>query len=78
MASLSESSGYWTGPAMNAQNMLGLWFAVSHQPWMNLKFILLEVYARREWQDELRRELLYHAPIDDYKKSTTYHFWMAL
>lgn len=68
MTILSESGNYWTGPAMKAQNMLGLWFAASHQPWMNLNFILLEVCARKDWQKELRKEIEGNQPLDDYKK----------
>jgi cytochrome P450 len=68
MTTLSESSSYWTGPAMNAQNMLGLWFAASHQPWMNLSFIILEVCARPDWQEALRKEIEDNGPLDSYKK----------
>lgn len=53
---------------MNAQNMLGIWFAASHQPWMNLNFILLEVCARPDWQEALRREIEDNGPLDDYRK----------
>jgi cytochrome P450 len=68
MTILSESSSYWTSPAVNAQNMLGLWFAASHQPWMNLNFILLEVCARQDWQKALRREIEDNEPLNEYKK----------
>jgi cytochrome P450 len=67
MATLSESSSYWTSPAMSAQNMLGLWFAASHQPWMNLNFILMEVCARKDWQKAIRQEIEANAPLNDYK-----------
>jgi cytochrome P450 len=53
---------------MNAQNLLGLWFAASHQPWVNLNFILQEVCARQEWQEALREEIEAHGPLDSYQK----------
>lgn len=57
MSALSKDSSYWDGPAMKSQNLLGVWFAASHQPWMTLNFILLELCARPEWQETLREEL---------------------
>jgi hypothetical protein len=68
MTTLSESSSYWTSPTMNTQNMLGLWFAASHQPWMNLSFIIFEVCARPDWQEALRKEIEDNGPLDNYKK----------
>ena len=68
MATMSESNDYWSGPAMFAQDMLGIWFAASHQPWMNLNFILMEACARPDCQEAIRQELLNSAPLDGYKK----------
>ncbi|KAF2647984.1 cytochrome P450 [Lophiostoma macrostomum CBS 122681] len=67
MNELTQSSSYWDGPEMRAQNMLGIWFAASHQPWTTLTTILLELSARREWQDLLRREMEEHASLQDFK-----------
>jgi cytochrome P450 len=64
----AETENYWTGPELHGQIMLGLWFAASHQPWINLNVILLEVCARRDWQERLRQEIKEHEPLDTYKK----------
>lgn len=53
---------------MNAQNMLGLWFAASHQPWLNLDFILMEVCVRKDCQEAIRQELRSNSPLDGNKK----------
>ncbi|PYH88578.1 cytochrome P450 [Aspergillus ellipticus CBS 707.79] len=50
---------YWT-PETLSQAILGLWLAASHQPWVNLHAILLELCVRPEWQDALRKEALEH------------------
>lgn len=57
----AQNSVYWTYDVMS-QSLLGIWFAASHQPWMNLDFILLELAQRVEWQVRLREE------IGDYSK----------
>ncbi|KAI0481374.1 putative cytochrome P450 [Xylariaceae sp. FL0804] len=63
MTDLAEGSDYWT-PELLSQSLLGIWFAASHQPWMNLNFIILELCSRTEWQDSLRSELQQHMPLD--------------
>jgi cytochrome P450 len=67
MAELTQSSSYWDSPEMNSQNMLGVWFAASHQPWSTLSTLLLELAARKELQHQLRREIEENAQIDDFK-----------
>ncbi|RDW90536.1 cytochrome P450 [Aspergillus mulundensis] len=54
---------YWT-PARLSQSILGLWLAASHQPWINLHAILIELCLRPEWQDALRDEALAHQAGD--------------
>lgn len=66
MAVLSDDSSYWNGPAMMSQNLLGVWFAASHQPWMTLHFILLELCVRPTWQKLLREEIEAAGPDLDY------------
>lgn len=56
MSELTEGNDYWT-PEILSQSLLGIWFAASHQPWMNLDFMLLELCARPEWQSILRNEI---------------------
>ncbi|KAL4738245.1 cytochrome P450 [Aspergillus similis] len=57
---LSEPNrDYWT-PESLSQSILGLWLAASHQPWVNLHAILLELCVRPEWQDALCKEALEH------------------
>lgn len=63
MTELTESSDYWN-PELLSQSLLGIWFAASHQPWMSSHFIILELCARKEWQDTLRQELQQHYPLD--------------
>ncbi|KAK2615929.1 hypothetical protein N8I77_002650 [Diaporthe amygdali] len=63
MTELADDSDYWN-PELLSQSLLGIWFAASHQPWMNLHFIILELCARKEWQVSLRQELEQHLPLD--------------
>lgn len=63
MTELADTSDYWD-PELLSQSLLGIWFAASHQPWMNLHFIILELCARKEWQTSLRQELEQHLPLD--------------
>ncbi|KAL4976056.1 cytochrome P450 [Aspergillus desertorum] len=57
---LSEPKrSYWT-PETLSQSVLGLWLAASHQPWVNLHAILLELCVRPEWQDALCKEAHEH------------------
>lgn len=65
MATMSESSDYWTGLAMHAQNMLGLWFAASQQPWMNFHFILTELFVRKGCQEAILQEFKDNTPLED-------------
>ncbi|GAQ45746.1 hypothetical protein AtubIFM55763_004859 [Aspergillus tubingensis] len=58
MVDLSTADrSYWT-PERLSQSLLGLWLAASHQPWVNLHAILVELCLRPEWQDALRNEAL--------------------
>ncbi|KAI1471052.1 cytochrome P450 [Daldinia caldariorum] len=60
---LADSSDYWN-PDLLSQSLLGIWFAASHQPWMNLHFVLLELCTRKEWQNALRQEIEQYGPLD--------------
>lgn len=66
MADIAETSDYWN-PSLLAQSLLGISFAASHQPWMNLHFIILEMCVRKECQAAIRRELEQSMPLD-YKR----------
>ncbi|KAI0410100.1 cytochrome P450 [Xylaria palmicola] len=66
MTDVAETSDYWN-PSLLAQSLLGIWFAASHQPWMNLHFIILEMCVRKECQAAIRRELGQSMPLD-YKR----------
>ncbi|KAJ3571855.1 hypothetical protein NPX13_g5235 [Xylaria arbuscula] len=66
MADAAGSSEYWN-PSLLAQSLLGIWFAASHQPWMNLHFIILELCVRKDFQAAIRRELEQALPLD-YKR----------
>lgn len=63
MTELADTSDYWD-PELLSQSLLGIWFAASHQPWMNLHFIILELCSRKEWQASLRQELEQNLPLD--------------
>ncbi|KAK6955952.1 hypothetical protein Daesc_003599 [Daldinia eschscholtzii] len=63
MTTLADTSDYWN-PELLSQSLLGIWFAASHQPWMNLHFVLLELSTRKEWQNALREEIARHGPLD--------------
>ncbi|KAI0410415.1 putative cytochrome P450 [Xylaria grammica] len=63
MADIARTSDYWN-PSLLAQSLLGIWFAASHQPWMNLHFIILEMCVRKECQGAIRRELKQSVPLD--------------
>ncbi|KAI9640836.1 hypothetical protein NHQ30_010677 [Ciborinia camelliae] len=57
MTELTEDSqDYWT-PDYLAQALLGIWFAASHQPWMNLDFVVLELCSHPEYIQLLREEI---------------------
>ncbi|CRG90582.1 7-alpha-hydroxycholest-4-en-3-one 12-alpha-hydroxylase [Talaromyces islandicus] len=58
-----QNSQYWTVHVIS-QSLLGIWFAASHQPWMNLDFVLLELAQRPEWQVQLREEIGDHSRLD--------------
>ncbi|KAI0853766.1 cytochrome P450 [Daldinia vernicosa] len=60
---LTSGSEYWNADLLS-QSLLGIWFAASHQPWMNLHFVILELCARKEWQSKLRQEIEQHVPLD--------------
>jgi hypothetical protein len=59
---LTDGSDYWC-PELLSQSLLGIWFAASHQPWMNLHFIILEICARKEWQALLQQEIEKQLPL---------------
>ncbi|KAF2463764.1 cytochrome P450 [Lindgomyces ingoldianus] len=61
MMEMTEDSDYWE-PELLSQSLLGIWFAASHQPWMFLDFVLLELCAQPEAQYSLQEELDSHAP----------------
>lgn len=63
MTALTEGSDYWD-PELLSQSLLGIWFAASHQPWMNLNFVILELCSRKDWQTALREELRQNLPLD--------------
>ncbi|KAK8010137.1 cytochrome P450 [Apiospora arundinis] len=63
LVELTEGSDYWDAELLS-QSLLGIWFAASHQPWMNLHFVLLELCARQDWQTTLRQELQQNQPLD--------------
>lgn len=54
---------YWTPPVL-AQALLGIWFAASHQPWMNLDFVVLELCTRPEYIPILRSEIGDYSQLD--------------
>jgi hypothetical protein len=57
MTELTEGTrDYWTPPIL-AQSLLGIWFAASHQPWMNLDFVMLELCSHQEYVQLLRDEI---------------------
>ncbi|KAI9711711.1 MAG: hypothetical protein M1820_001855 [Bogoriella megaspora] len=68
MIHLSEGSAYWT-PDILMQAVVGIWFAASHQPWVNLHCIFLELCERPEYTDILRDELASSEDLD-YKSLT--------
>ncbi|KAG6990988.1 cytochrome P450 [Physcia stellaris] len=52
----SKDSNFWT-PLAVIQGLLGIWFAASHQPWINLHFVLLELCNRPEYVELIRDEI---------------------
>lgn len=56
MVELNPDPEYWT-PPMLAQAILGIWFAASHQPWMNLHFIFLTLCKHMDCIQALRAEI---------------------
>ena len=56
MLEASKDSNFWT-PFAVAQALLGIWFAASHQPWINLHFMFLELCTRREYVELIRSEI---------------------
>lgn len=63
MAEMTDTSDYWNSELLS-QSLLGIWFAASHQPWMNLHFVILELCVRKEWQISLRQELKQHEQLN--------------
>ncbi|KAI9660584.1 MAG: hypothetical protein M1821_009936 [Bathelium mastoideum] len=56
MFQASKESRYWSASLL-IQATLGIWFAASHQPWINLHFVFLELCARPEYIEVLRAEI---------------------
>ncbi|MCJ1248353.1 hypothetical protein MMC30_005570 [Trapelia coarctata] len=52
----SRESSYWT-PDLLIQAIIGIWFAASHQPWINLHFMFLELCTRPEYVRLIRDEI---------------------
>ncbi|KAJ6021161.1 cytochrome P450 [Penicillium herquei] len=48
--------GYWSPEAV-CQAVMGLWFAASHQPWVNLYMFIYQLCVCPEWQGILREEI---------------------
>ncbi|MCJ1349613.1 hypothetical protein MMC31_007854 [Peltigera leucophlebia] len=64
----SKESHYWTDNAL-IQAVIGIWFAASHQPWINLHFVFLELCARPEYVQQLRDEIGSEGSLDYTKIS---------
>ncbi|KAL9123111.1 MAG: hypothetical protein Q9187_000340 [Circinaria calcarea] len=56
MIEFSKESSYWD-PNTLIQAIAGIWFAASHQPWINLHFVFLELCNRPEYVQLLRDEI---------------------
>ena len=52
----TQNSDYWTTDLL-IQAILGIWFAASHQPWINLHFVMLELCERPKYVQKLREEI---------------------
>jgi cytochrome P450 len=66
MIALSEPNRDYWQPANLAQALMGIWFAASHQPWVNLHVMLLSLCAYPEWQSILRDELAEKQGLQNY------------
>jgi ABC-type transport system involved in cytochrome bd biosynthesis fused ATPase/permease subunit len=66
MMELSEPNRDYWQPAVLAQALMGIWFAASHQPWVNLHVMLLALCAYPEWQSILREELAEKQGLQNY------------
>lgn len=60
---MAKENDYWTSELIS-QSLLGIWFAASHQPWMNLTTVVFEVCRRPAWQRYLREELGDYMKLD--------------
>jgi Cytochrome P450 len=56
MTELTSGRDYWTLDVL-AQSLLGFWFAASHQPWVNLGFVVLGLCSRPECVELLQNEI---------------------
>ncbi|KAI9691509.1 MAG: hypothetical protein M1822_007580 [Bathelium mastoideum] len=63
MIHLSQDSTYWE-PDVLMQAIVGIWFAASHQPWVNLHCIFLELCERPEYIGILREEIESSGDLD--------------
>jgi len=59
----SRESSYWT-PDLLIQAIIGIWFAASHQPWINLHFMFLELCARPKYIPLLCAEIAAQEALD--------------
>ena len=59
----TRESTYWT-PGLLIQAITGIWFAASHQPFMNLHFVMLELCQRPDYLEELREEIAQLTSLD--------------
>lgn len=63
MIQASEDSDYWT-PDSLIQAIVEIWFAASHQPWINLHFIVLELCSRPDFVELIRLEIKGQESLD--------------
>ncbi|MCJ1475924.1 hypothetical protein MMC13_004588 [Lambiella insularis] len=63
MIEASKEYPYWTADRL-IQAMVGIWFAASHQPWINLHFVLLELCDRPEYVELIRKEIESQEKLD--------------
>ena len=59
-----RGSDYWTTDLL-IQAIIGIWFAASHQPWMNLHFVVLELLRRPDYAQALKEEIRTHGDLEN-------------
>ena len=55
---------YWTADLL-IQAIIGIWFAASHQPWINLHFVVLELSRRPSYAQALKEEIRTHGDLEN-------------